>query len=102
MKLLQDARESKQWSISIRGKDHKVRDQLEKLVKLLTLCDGVVKQALTAQPYAALAWSAVSIFLPVSLALSTSFQPFFIHPFTLFTKLLPYDIHTHTNDVIAP
>lgn len=67
VKGLQDDRENKQWKVSIRGKDHKVRDQLEKLVKLLTLSDSVIKQALSAQPYAALAWSAVSVFLPVSL-----------------------------------
>ncbi|KAJ3497837.1 hypothetical protein NLG97_g1590 [Lecanicillium saksenae] len=65
VKALQDDRENKQWAVSIRGKDHKVRDQLESLVKLLTLADGVVKQALSAQPYAALAWSAVSVFLPL-------------------------------------
>lgn len=65
VQALQDERERNQWTFSVRSKGHKVRDQLEKLVKLLALADGVVKQAASAQPYAALAWSAVSIFLPV-------------------------------------
>lgn len=65
VQALREDRENKQWRFSMHGKDHKVRDQLEKLVKLLTLSDAVIKQALSAQPYAALAWSAVSVFLPV-------------------------------------
>ncbi|KAJ6783058.1 hypothetical protein PWT90_05383 [Aphanocladium album] len=65
VQALQADRENKQWKVSIRGKDHKVRDQLESLVKLLTLADSVIKQALSVQPYAALAWSAVSVFLPL-------------------------------------
>lgn len=62
---LQDDRKAKQWKFNIRSKDHKVKDQLEKLVKLVSLADGIIKQAVSAQPYAALAWSGVSIFLPV-------------------------------------
>lgn len=65
VKALQENRENKQWKVSIRGKDHKVRDHLEKLVKLLTISDSVIRQAVSAQPYAALAWSAVSVFLPL-------------------------------------
>lgn len=66
LQTLQDERKSKQWKFSIRSKNHKVKDQLERLVKLLALADGVIKQVTSAQPYAALAWSAVSILLPVS------------------------------------
>ncbi|KAJ2979425.1 hypothetical protein NQ176_g3262 [Zarea fungicola] len=62
---LQDARKNKQWKFSVRSQDKKVRDQLEKLVKLLSFADGIIKQAVSAQPYAALAWSAVSVFLPL-------------------------------------
>lgn len=68
LEALQNERNSKQWKFSIRSKSHKVRDQLEKLVKLLALADKVVKEVASAQPYAALAWSAVSFFLPVSFA----------------------------------
>lgn len=58
-------REKKQWTFSLKGKDHKLRDQLEKLVKLLVFSDSILKQATSAQPYAALAWSTASVFLPV-------------------------------------
>lgn len=62
---LQEERKTKQWKFTIRSKDHKIKDQLEKLVKFVSLADGIIKQAVSAQPYAALAWSAVSIFLPL-------------------------------------
>ncbi len=65
VKSLQERREKAQWKFSVRSKDHKVSDQLEILVKLLALADGVVKPALASQPYAALAWSTVSVFVPV-------------------------------------
>lgn len=63
---LQEDRQGKQWKLSFRGKEHKIRDQVEKLAKLFVFSDAVIKQAVSAQPYAALAWSGVSVFLPVS------------------------------------
>lgn len=65
VKALQDERESKQWSFTIRGKSHKTKTQVENLVELLSFADGIVKQAVSGQPYAALAWSSLSLFLPV-------------------------------------
>lgn len=65
VQALQDEREKKKWKFKIKGQSHKAKDQLEKLVKLLTIADGVVKQAASTRPYAALAWSTVSVFLPV-------------------------------------
>ena len=65
VQALQDERESRRWKFTVKGKSHKAKDQLEKLVKLLSIADSVVKQAVSTQPYAALAWSAVSVFLPV-------------------------------------
>ncbi|KAI1351104.1 hypothetical protein F5Y01DRAFT_284019 [Xylaria sp. FL0043] len=62
---LQQSREAKQWHVSFHGKDIKFREQAEKLAKVLIWCNGVVKDALSAQPYAALAWSGVSIVLPL-------------------------------------
>jgi hypothetical protein len=63
---LLEYRYSKQWRLLWLEADVKVREQLEKLVKFASWSDDIVKQALSAQPYAALAWSAVSILLPVS------------------------------------
>lgn len=62
---LLEERQNKQLKFSVKSKDYKVRDQLENLVKLLSFADGIVKQAVSTQPYAALAWSAASVFLPV-------------------------------------
>ncbi|KAM0517462.1 hypothetical protein ACHAPE_004994 [Trichoderma viride] len=63
-RLLAD-REKKQWQIPLLGKDIKVREQVERLVKFVLWSDEIVKSALSAQPYAALAWSGVSMALPL-------------------------------------
>lgn len=60
------SREDKQWNIHLAGRKIQIREQVDNLVRLLTFSDKIVKDALSAQPYAALAWSGVSMFLPVS------------------------------------
>lgn len=65
-RLLED-REKKQWRVSLLGKDVKIREQAERLSKFLIWSDVIVKDAVSAQPYAALAWSGVSLLLPVSI-----------------------------------
>ena len=62
---LQDL-EADQWVINLGRKPVKVRDQGEKIIKFILWSNDIVSQALSAQPYAALAWSGVSILLPVS------------------------------------
>ncbi|KAK3947728.1 ankyrin repeat-containing domain protein [Pseudoneurospora amorphoporcata] len=62
--LLED-REKKQWQVSLLGRDIKIREQTEKLAKFLLWSDPIVKNALSAQPYAALAWTGVSLLLPL-------------------------------------
>ncbi|KAI1825831.1 hypothetical protein F4861DRAFT_153240 [Xylaria intraflava] len=62
---LQNNREDKQWHITFHGKSIRFRNQAEKLFKVLLWGDNLVKQALSTQPYAALAWSGVSILLPL-------------------------------------
>ncbi|KAJ0359592.1 hypothetical protein COL26b_014320 [Colletotrichum chrysophilum] len=64
VKRLDKTREEKQWKVAFAGRSIHVRSQVEKMVKFLLWADTVVKPALSTQPYAALAWSAVSIFLP--------------------------------------
>ena len=63
-RLLED-REKKQWRVSLLGKDIKIREQAERLVKFLLWSDEIVSAAVSAQPYAALAWCGVSLLLPV-------------------------------------
>ena len=65
---LQD-READQWVINLGKKPVKVREQGEKVIKFILWSKDIVSEALSAQPYAALAWSGVSILLPVSCAL---------------------------------
>ena len=59
-------RENRQWKVSIGSNDVKIRSQFEKLAKFLLWSDGFVKTAVSTQPYAALAWSGVSLILQVS------------------------------------
>ncbi|PMD14051.1 hypothetical protein NA56DRAFT_404439 [Hyaloscypha hepaticicola] len=63
-KLLED-REKKQWKISFSGHSMKVRKQADRLTKFLQWSDPLVKAAVSAQPYAALAWSGVGLLLPL-------------------------------------
>jgi hypothetical protein len=64
-RLLED-RKKNQWQVPLLGKDIKIREQVERLAKFVLWSDEIVKSALSAQPYAALAWSGVSMLLPVS------------------------------------
>ncbi|KFZ18419.1 hypothetical protein V501_01228, partial [Pseudogymnoascus sp. VKM F-4519 (FW-2642)] len=63
-KLLKD-RENRQWKVSIRGRDVNIRAQVVRLTKILEWSDPLVKSAVSTQPYAALAWSGVSLLLPL-------------------------------------
>ncbi|RYP67000.1 hypothetical protein DL771_007496 [Monosporascus sp. 5C6A] len=65
VKRLLENREQKQWRVALLGKDIKIREQVERLAKFLLWSDPVVKNAFSAQPYAALAWSGVSLLLPL-------------------------------------
>ena len=62
---LQD-HEAKKLVLHIRGKPIKVREQGEKVIKFILWSNGFVSAAVSAQPYAALAWSGISLLLPVS------------------------------------
>lgn len=62
---LLDDRDKKQWRVSLLGKDVKIREQAEKMVKFLIWSDSIVSAVVSSQPYAALAWSGVSLLLPV-------------------------------------
>ena len=65
VKQLLEDREKKQWRVSLLGRDIKLREQAERLAKFVLWSDPLVKSALSSQPYAALAWSGVSLLLPV-------------------------------------
>jgi len=63
---LQDDRKNKQWRIHFGSKDIAIREQVEMLAKFLIWSDTVVSAAVSSQPYAALAWTGVTLLLPVS------------------------------------
>jgi hypothetical protein len=63
---LLEIRQKKKLQASILGHDIKMREQVEKLAKFLLWSDSIVKAAVSAQPYAALAWSGASLFFPVN------------------------------------
>ncbi len=62
------AREEKQLVIHLGQKPIKVREQGERVIKFILWSNNFISTAVSAQPYAALAWSGVSILLPVSCA----------------------------------
>jgi len=58
-------RELNQWGFTVLGMEYKVRQQVDKFVKVIQWTDPIVKQAVSAEPHAGLAWSGVSVFLAV-------------------------------------
>lgn len=79
VKQLLEDREKKQWRLPLLGNNVIIRKQAEKLAKVLLWSDPVVKSAVSSQPYAALAWSSVSILLPVSSTSSLALSYMLIH-----------------------
>ncbi|KAK4075846.1 hypothetical protein Trihar35433_2406 [Trichoderma harzianum] len=57
--------EKKSWRVSLFSADFEVRIQVERLTKFLLWSESIVKVAMSSQPYAALAWSGVSLLLPL-------------------------------------
>ncbi|KAK5659096.1 hypothetical protein OQA88_1186 [Cercophora sp. LCS_1] len=89
VKKLHDHREQRQWKVPLAGKDIKIREQAEKLAKFLLWSDPIVKDALSAQPYAALAWSGVSFLLSL-LTTGTSQHASMLHGFEIVNDTLVY------------
>ena len=66
---LSERRETKQWRLQFSAKlfeiDIGARDQVENLLKLAKWSDDLVKQALSSQPHAALAWTGATLLVSV-------------------------------------
>ena len=58
-------REANKWVVQLLQKRIAVRDIYEKLIKFVVWSDGIIRQAVRAEPMAALAWSIVSATIPV-------------------------------------
>ena len=63
---LVEEREQKKWRFSVLGSEIVVREQVEKMLKFVMWTDDVVKPAISSEPHASLAWSGVTLVLPVS------------------------------------
>lgn len=63
-KTIEDG-EKKRWRVSLFGADIEVGVQVERLTKFLLWSQSIVRDAMSSQPYAALAWSGASLLLPV-------------------------------------
>lgn len=61
-----DDRETSQLVVHLGKEPIKVREQGEKIIKFILWSSSFISAAVIAQPYAALAWSGVSILLSVS------------------------------------
>ncbi|KAI4596718.1 hypothetical protein KJ359_005060 [Pestalotiopsis sp. 9143b] len=86
---LEAQRKADQSKFTFRGKEIIVRKQAEKVLKALTWGDTVVKSALSSQPHAALAWSGVSILLPL-LTKATSNHAAMLDGFDSVQRILVY------------
>lgn len=65
VKNLQDEQKKKQWQVAIRGKQVKIREPTEKLIKFVIWAAPIVQNAVSNNPYIALAWGGVCLVLPV-------------------------------------
>lgn len=64
-KKLED-REANRLVVRLGEEPIKVREQGEKIIKFIIWSNSFISAAISTQPFAALAWSGVSILLPVS------------------------------------
>ena len=62
---LEDDREKKQWQVKILGLDVKIRPQAERLFNFILSSNPVIKAAVATQPFATVAWTGVTLLLPV-------------------------------------
>ena len=58
--------DAQRLTLRLRGRSIAIREQGEKIVKFVLWFNSTISSALASQPYASLAWSGVSIILPVS------------------------------------
>ena len=61
-----EKREAKRWMLRLGSHSLKVKEQYENVIRFVLWSDNIISGAVSAQPYLALAWSGVSMILPVS------------------------------------
>lgn len=70
IKVKLEDREAKRLVVHLGRQPIKVREHGEKIIKFILWSNDFISAAVSVQPYAALAWSGVSILLPVSCAMT--------------------------------
>ena len=65
IRSLLDKREERQWIIAVAGKSINVRATGERLIKFILWSKGIIADGLSSQPHMALAWSGITMLLPV-------------------------------------
>lgn len=66
IKAKREERDARRLTFHLRGKNKAIQVQGEKIIKFVLWFNSTISSALASQPYASLAWSGVSIILPVS------------------------------------
>ena len=66
IKAKREDRDARRLTFHLRGETIAIREQGEKIIKFVLWFNSTISSALASQPYASLAWSGVSIILPVS------------------------------------
>ena len=61
-----EKREAKRWMLQLGSHSLKVKEQYENVIRFVLWSDNIISGAVGSQPYLALAWSGVSMILPVS------------------------------------
>ena len=72
IKVKLEDREANRLVVNLGRQPIKVREHDEKILKFILWSNDFISAAVSIQPYAALAWSGVSILLPVSCAMTKS------------------------------
>jgi hypothetical protein len=65
IRALLDKREERQWIIAVAGRSINVRENGERLIKFILWSKDIVADGLSSQPHMALAWSGITMLLPV-------------------------------------
>ncbi|KAJ5539898.1 hypothetical protein N7513_008230 [Penicillium frequentans] len=65
VKKLQDQHKKKQWQVALQGKQMKIREPIEKMIKFVIWAAPIIQQAVSNEPHIALAWGGVCLVLPL-------------------------------------
>ncbi|KAJ6011194.1 hypothetical protein N7451_002606 [Penicillium sp. IBT 35674x] len=65
VKKLQEDHKKKQWQVALQGKQMKIREPIEKMIKFVIWAAPIIQQAVSNEPHVALAWGGVCLVLPL-------------------------------------